>query len=83
MFLYDSFYCHGCVFYDFLLIFSGPSKSVEDLIYFFGHVCYRLFFFASLMFQDDDIGRAVWTLLFWSVDTFSYSDQSILLFFVS
>ena len=53
-FVFFSFQCFctilftATVFYDFLLIFSGPSKSVEDLIYFFGHVCYRLLF--SLVF---------------------------------
>ena len=34
-----------------LFISSGPSKSVEDLIYFFGHVCYRLFFSLVLCFK--------------------------------
>ena len=38
------------VFLD-LLIFAGPSKSVEYLIYFFGHVCYRLFFSLTLCFK--------------------------------
>ena len=51
MFLYDSFYCHVCVFYDFPLMFSGPSNSLEDLISFFGHVCYRLFFSLVLCFK--------------------------------
>ena len=34
-----------------LVIVSGPSKSVEDLIHFFGHVCYRLFFSLVLCFE--------------------------------
>ena len=32
------------------------------------------------MFRDLDIGRAVWKLLFRSVDTFSYSDESMVFF---
>ena len=35
------------------------------------------------MFRDLDIGRAVWKLLFKSVDTFPYCDESLVLFFAS
>ena len=63
-----------------LFIFSGPSKSVEDLIHFLRPHLLSFVLFSSFMFQDDDMGRAVWKLFFRSVDTFLYSDQSILLF---
>ena len=32
-------------------MFSGPSNSLEDLISFFGHVCYRLLFSLVLCFK--------------------------------
>ena len=42
-----------------LLIFSGPSKSVEFLIYFFWPCLLAFVLFSNFMFQDDGIERAV------------------------